>query len=121
MKIELNWVTMPDWYRAGFVGLSKSNGLFRVRLHGETVFLGYAETGGLTARLRAYKSPKGTGQNHHAGRLIYERRADVEMQIAVIAAPPEQIHQLYEAERRKCEPPWNVADERSAGRKRVRN
>jgi hypothetical protein len=120
MNTELNWVTMPGWYKANFVGMSKANGLLRVRLHGEIVFLGYAETGGVIARSRAYRSAKGTGQNHHAGRLIYERRGDVEMQIAVLDGPPEQIRRLYEAERRKCAPPWNVADERSAGRKGAR-
>jgi hypothetical protein len=108
MSNSINWVTIPHWHEAGFVGLSKANGLLRVRLNGETLFLGHAPKGGLGPRLKAYSSPKGTGQNHHAGRLIYEHRAKVEMQIAVIDQPAEQIVQLFEAELRKGLPPWNV-------------
>jgi hypothetical protein len=108
MSNSINWVTIPYWHKARFVGLSKATGLLRVRRKGETMFLGHAAKGGLGPRMQAYRSAKGTGQNHYAGRLIYEHRAEVEMQIAVIDKPAEQIVQLLKAELRKGLPLWNV-------------
>ena len=108
MNNAINWVTIPQWHLTRFVGLSNANGLFRVQLKGETMFLGCAAKGGLDGRLRAYRSAKGTGQNHHAGRLIYERRADVEMQIAIMDKPAEQIELIFDTEFDKERPPWNV-------------
>ncbi len=108
MSNTINWVTIPYWHKAKFVGLSKANGLLRVRLNGETMFIGHAAKGGLGARLGAYRNAKGTGQNHHAGRLIYEHRAEVEMQISVMDKTEEQILRLLDAELLKRLPVWNV-------------
>ena len=110
MNDAIRWVTLPQRHTAGLVGLTKAQGLIRVQLHGETMFLGCAAKGGLGARLRAYGRAKGTGKNHHAGRLIYERRADVEMQIAVMDKPAEQIELLLITELAKQRPLWNVPD-----------
>lgn len=108
MSTTINWVTIPCWHKAGFVGLSKANGLLRVRRNGETKFLGHAATGGLGPRLGAYRTAKGTWKNHHAGHLIYKHRAEVEMQIAVMDKPAEQILRLLDAELSKGLPEWNV-------------
>ena len=108
MNNTINWVTIPNWHRAKFVGLSKANGLLRVRLKGETMFLGHAAKGGLAGRLGAYRNPKGTGKNHYAGRLIYEHRAEVEVQIAVLDKPAGQILKMFDAELYEGRPAWNV-------------
>ena len=108
MSSSIEWVTIPQWHTISFVGLSKARGLLRVRLKGETMFLGHAAKGGLGPRLGAYRSPKGSGKNHHAGRLIYEHRAEIEMQIAVMNKPAEQILRLLDTELRKTQPEWNV-------------
>lgn len=108
MNSTINWVTIPHWHTAKFVGLSKARGLFRFRLKGETMFLGHAAEGELTGRFGAYRNAKGTGKNHYAGRLIYEHRAELEMQIAVLDKPAEQILRLFDAELCERRPVWNV-------------
>lgn len=90
------------------MGLSKANGLIRVLLRGETMFFGHAAKGGLGPRLGAYRSPRGTGQHHPAGQLIYKHRAAIQMQIAVMDAPAEAIRQMLAALLDRRVPPWNV-------------
>ena len=105
---SIPWVTIPDWHTARLVGLSKATGLIRARMRGETMFLGHAAKSGIGPRLAAYRSPRGTGQRHHAGQMIYKHRAEIRMQIAAIDGPAEAILQMLAAMLDEHNPPWNV-------------
>lgn len=105
---SIPWVTIPNWHTAPLVGLSKATGLIRARMRGETMFLGHAAKGGIGPRLAAYRNPKGTGQRHHAGQMIYKHRAEIQMQIAAIDRPAEAILQMLAAMLDDRVPPWNV-------------
>lgn len=107
-ELSIDWVTLPQWHNARLMGLSSANGLIRVRLRGETMFLGHAAKGGIGSRLGAYRSPRGTGQRHHAGQMIYQHRAEIEMQIAVMDKPEEEILQILTALLDERRPRWNV-------------
>ena len=104
------WVTIPHWYRAGLVGFTDARGLIRVRLNGETMFLGHSAEGGIGGRFSAYRSPKGTGKNHHAGQMICKHKTQIEMQVAVLDEGPPEILRLLHAMLREANPPWNVPD-----------
>ena len=108
MNNTIKWVTIPNWQTTKLVGMSKSNGLIRFRLNGETKFLGHAAKGGLGARIGAYRRGKGTGQNYHAARMIHQHRAELEIQIAVIDKPAQEILRLLDAELKTGLPEWNV-------------
>ena len=109
--IKPNWVTIPQWYDGMLVGFT-CKGLLRARLNYETMFIGYgASAGGLGARFNAYRNPKGTGQKHYAGRLIYEHRAQIQMQIAVLDLPPDKIEFWAEQLIEQRKPTWNVPPE----------
>ena len=105
---SIPWVTIPDWHTARLVGLSKATGLIRARMRGETMFLGHAAKSGIGPRLAAYRSPRGTGQRHYAGQMIYKHRAEIRMQIAAIDGPAEAILQMLAAMLDEHNPPWNV-------------
>ena len=114
-EFTLNWVTIPNWYNTGLVGFSKPLGLIRARLNNEIMFIGYTTSisgGGLGGRISAYRSPKGTGQKHHAGRQIYGHRDVIEMQIAVLDLPAHEIERGAKSLIRKHEPKWNVPPDR---------
>ncbi|MBK9011118.1 hypothetical protein [Novosphingobium sp.] len=68
-KAALNWVTIPLWHEISLSGFTHLRGIFQFLLDDETMFIGFAA--GLNAnlgnRIVAYRSPKGTGRNHHAG------------------------------------------------------
>jgi len=103
-----NWVTIFSWHTRNFVGWEDACGLYRVMLHGQLMFIGHAAKGGLGPRLLALRRPKGAGRKHHAGSLIYQYRAEITMQIAVLSLPPDDIiHRLAQLldEHR---PLWNV-------------
>ena len=108
MNTTIKWVTIPHWLTAGFVGLSRANGLIRFRLKGETMFLGHAAKGGLGARIGAYRRGKGTGQNYHAARMIHQHRTEVEVQIAVMDKPADEILRLFNTKLKERVPEWNV-------------
>ena len=106
----LNWITIPLWDKIGLSGFTHARGIFQFLLDDETMFIGFAA--GLNAnlgnRIVAYRSPKGTGRNHHAGRLIYEQRAELKLQIAILDLPEEQIALLANELIKEIQPPWRV-------------
>ena len=106
----LKWITLAQWHRANFVGFTEVRGLFRARLNGETMFIGRAaaESGSLKSRLDAYRKRYGTGRNHFAGQMIYEHRAEIVMEIAVLDLPAFAISQLADALIARLQPPWNM-------------
>ncbi|MDE2441605.1 MAG: hypothetical protein KGP14_11320 [Betaproteobacteria bacterium] len=113
-KPALKWVTILSWHRAELVGFTHLRGLFRARLDGETMFIGRAATqgSGLKARLDAYRKPNGTGRNHYAGRMIYEHRAEIDMQIAELDLPPFEINLLADKMIACLQPRWNMSTDR---------
>ena len=107
LEESIVWQTIPHWYRAGLVGFAGVRGLIRVRLNGETMFLGHGEIAG---RISAYRSPKGTGKNHYAGQMIRKHKTQIEMQFAAFDETPSQIRNRFDAMLREANPPWNVPD-----------
>lgn len=106
----LKWVRIPGWHRANLVGFDSIRGLLRVRLHGETMFIGRAAAEGssIKSRLDAYRKRYGTGRNHYAGQMIFEHRAEIIMEIAVLDLPAFEINQLADALIDRLQPPWNM-------------
>jgi len=113
-KPDLNWVTIPLWHLASLTMLRQSRGVFRAIYNGETVFIGCAAAEGssFAARFEAYRSPKGSGQKHRAGQLLYRHRDEVEMQIAVLHLPEHEILRLTDQLVGNEEPRWNVPMDR---------
>lgn len=109
-KPALHWVPIPRWHLAELVGFTRVRGLFRVHLDGEIMFIGRAaaEDSGLKTRLDSYRRRKGSGRNHYAGRMIYEHRAEIEMQIATLDLPPFEINRLADCLIADLQPRWNV-------------
>lgn len=108
-KPVLNWVRIPGWHRANLVGFAHVRGLYRARLDGETMFIGRAAAEGssLKSRLDANRKRYGTGHNHFAGQMIYEHRAEIVMEIAVLDRPAFEINQLANGLIDRLQPPWN--------------
>ena len=109
-NLDLNWITLDGWYRNNLFGFADTRGLLRAMLNGKTMFIGRAAAQGsnLKLRLDAYRKKYGTGHNHYAGKMIYSHRADIEMQIAVLALPSFEINQLADALIDRLQPPWNM-------------
>ena len=109
-KPTLKWVPIHHWHKVGLSGFTHVRGVFQFLLDDETMFVGCAagHNANLGNRIVAYRSPKGTGQHHYAGRLIYEHRAELKLQIAVFDLPEKQIAQLATDLIIELRPPWNV-------------
>lgn len=109
-KPALKWVPIHPWHTVGLSGFTHVRGVFQLLLDDETMFVGCAagEKANLGNRIAAYRSAKGTGRKHYAGRRIYEHRAELKLQIAVLDLPEEQIAQLATELIIELRPPWNV-------------
>jgi hypothetical protein len=105
-----DWIPIPFWHTATLTAFGHVRGLFRFLLDDEIMFIGWAagEDANLGNRIVAYRSPKGAGRKHHAGRLIYERREDLDLQIAVLDMPTYAIKQLALEMIETIQPRWRV-------------
>ena len=64
-------------------------GLWRVSLHGEIVGLGMAgewDNGGFRKRLSDFTRPGWSGRDHKMGRLIYEHRYELNLELLILGS-----------------------------------
>ncbi len=92
-------------------------GLCRLTLNGQDMFIG---TGidirqGIPKRLYDFHRPSPSGRNHHMGRLIYEHRDQLEVQVLITGEGRQAqriARQLRAAMLERHKPLWNVKPDR---------
>ncbi|MFA4950040.1 hypothetical protein [Brevundimonas sp.] len=82
---EAQWRKVPGGLRLAQRNLRDQIGLYRIRYRGEVAVVGVAtdKKGGLAKRFSDFTRPSPSGRNHHAGRLIYEHRNEVELEVLI--------------------------------------
>lgn len=110
---DLEWVKVPGALRQSQRQLRDQIGLYRVTLRGEIVAIGVGtdKRGGLAKRFSDFRRPSPSGRNHHAGRLSYEHRKEVEMEVLITGdrhSSPEIAKQLKTPMIRRHRPVWTA-------------
>lgn len=112
---ELAWVPLKEGLGGDHAALAGKVGLFRFKLAGRVVYLGCATElngRGLRKRLRDIYCRGGTYRNHHAGRMAYQHREDIEIEVLVTGSDYRAGAKARELRRQMLEdirPIWNVA------------
>ena len=109
---EVEWTHLNGGLRQRHHELDGLLGLFRLTLNGQDVFIG---TGidikdGIPKRLYDFHRPSKSGRDHHAGRLIYEHRDKLEVQVLITGTDREAqriARQLKSAMVERHRPAWN--------------
>ena len=110
---EVEWTHLNGGLRQRHHELDGLLGLFRLTLNGQDVFIG---TGidikdGLPKRLYDFHRQSDSGRDHHAGRLIYQHRDQVEVQVLITGTDREAqriARQLKRAMVERHRPAWNA-------------
>ncbi|MGV9008460.1 hypothetical protein [Brevundimonas sp.] len=82
---EAKWRKVPGGLRQAQRHLRDKIGLYRITYRGEVAVVGVAtdRKGGLAKRFSDFTRPSSSGRNHHAGRLIYKHRNEVELEVLI--------------------------------------
>lgn len=110
---EVEWTHLNGGLRQRHYEFDGLLGLFRLTLNGQNVFIG---TGidikdGLPKRLYDFHRPSDSGRDHHAGRLIYEHRDQLEVQLLITGTDREAqriSRQLKKVMVERHRPAWNA-------------
>lgn len=110
---ELLWVKVPGGLRQSQRQLRDKIGLYRVTFRGDIVVIGMGtdRKGGLAKRFSDFRRPSPSGRNHHAGRLIYEHRDEVELEVLITGdrhSSPDTAKQLKTLMIEKHKPAWTA-------------
>ena len=82
--IEKNWYNIGILKYADLSSLAKYVGVYRMKLHGELVYIGRAieyNNGGFRKRLRDYLRDSDSARKHKSGQLIYEHAHELQVDI----------------------------------------
>lgn len=110
---DADWTALKGGLRERHHHLDGLLGLYRLTLKGQDMAIG---TGidirqGLPKRLYDFHRPSPSGRNHHMGRLIYEHRDQLEVQVLITGEGRQAqrlARQLRAAMLERHKPAWNV-------------
>jgi hypothetical protein len=108
------WTPLDGGLRVPHPELRGQIGLFRTRLGKVVTYLGCATEGkgrGLRKRLADFVRPSENGRRHHAGKLIYEHRDQVQVEVLIVGEDYRAgiiATQLKTALLAQGRPAWNV-------------
>lgn len=110
---DAEWDALKGGLRERHHALDGLLGLYRLTLNGQDVAIGRGIDirQGIPKRLYDFTRRSWSGRNHHMGRLIYEHRDQLELQVLIVGVGQEaqQIaRQLSKAMIERHEPSWNV-------------
>ena len=111
---DADWVALKGGLRERHHQLDGLLGLYRLTLNGRDVAIG---TGidirqGMPKRLYDFHRPSRSGRDHHAGRLIYEHRDQLEVQVLITGDGRQAQRiagQLKAAMLERHKPVWSIA------------
>lgn len=88
------WVDVPDWRTVNTPELQGARGIVRFWLKGEVMAIGRASDNcrGIVKKFSDLTRPSPSSRDHHAGRLIYERRYELTADIIITAEKQEAEH-----------------------------
>lgn len=114
-KEELAWTPLKEGLGGDHATLAGKVGLFRFKLAGQVVYIGCATElngRGLRKRLRDIFCRGDTHRNHHAGRMAYKHREDIEIEVMVIGSDYRAGAKAWELRKQMLKtmrPRWNAA------------
>lgn len=110
---DREWKLVAGGLKAYQPKLRRIVGLFRVRRGSQIMFIGQATElkGGLAKRLSDHHRPGTGGRNYRAGRLIYEHRHELVVEVLMVGvgtSAQSLSRALKPTMLERHKPPWNV-------------
>ncbi|MGQ3041400.1 MAG: hypothetical protein ACT6TH_12315 [Brevundimonas sp.] len=109
---DREWVPVARGLKEYQPSLRHRAGLYRMSLRGQVMALGTGtdKGGGLAKRLSDFFRKNASGRTHHAGQLIYENRAHLDVEVLITgsdAAAREVGRELSTPMKKLHNPVWN--------------
>lgn len=120
-----SWFLVPGGLQCHQSDLTEEVGLYHYTQNGQSMALGTGtdKTGGLAKRPSDFIRPSSSGRNHHAGRLIFEHRKQLELWVLITGSgrqAREIARRLKEPMMAFHQPAWNVPNPSSVAKAKVK-